>query len=149
MGKDIKSAINEKLSELARKNLELQSECEKANKRADSILDEALCEFLTVLDTFERAEQYIEEHELDKDEDGSKAIKRLLNAKKKAMFVLDKYNVKKMVFENNMSVPDWCSITDTEPDSSRQNGEIVSIEKNGYLRDDRLLRSAEVIIIKN
>ncbi len=149
MGKDIKSAINEKLSELARKNLELQSECEKANKRADSILDEALCEFLTVLDTFERAEQYIEEHELDKDEDGSKAIKRLLNAKKKAMFVLEKYNVKKMVFENNMSVPDWCSITDTEPDSSRQNGEIVSIEKNGYLRDDRLLRSAEVIIIKN
>ena len=149
MGKDIKSAINEKLSELARKNLELQSECEKANKRADSILDEALCEFLTVLDTFERAEQYIEEHELDKDEDGSKAIKRLLNAKKKAMFVLEKYNVKKMVFENNMSVPDWCSVTDTEPDSSRQNGEIVSIEKNGYLRDDRLLRSAEVIIIKN
>ena len=149
MGKDIKSAINEKLSELARKNLELQSECEKANKRADSILDEALCEFLTVLDTFERAEQYIEEHELDKDEDGSKAIKRLLNAKKKAMFVLEKYNVKKMVFENNMSIPDWCSVTDTEPDSSRQNGEIVSIEKNGYLRDDRLLRSAEVIIIKN
>ena len=149
MGKDIKSAINEKLSELARKNLELQSECEKANKRAESILDEALCEFLTVLDTFERAEQYIEEHELDKDEDGSKAIKRLLNAKKKAMFVLEKYNVKKMVFENNMSIPDWCSVTDTEPDSSRQNGEIVSIEKNGYLRDDRLLRSAEVIIIKN
>ena len=149
MGNDIKSAINEKLSELARKNLELQSECEKANKRAESILDEALCEFLTVLDTFERAEQYIEEHELDKDEDGSKAIKRLLNAKKKAMFVLEKYNVKKMVFENNMSIPDWCSVTDTEPDSSRQNGEIVSIEKNGYLRDDRLLRSAEVIIIKN
>ncbi len=149
MGNDIKSAINEKLSELARKNLELQSECEKANKRAESILDEALCEFLTVLDTFERAEQYIAEHELDKDEDGSKAIKRLLNAKKKAMFVLEKYNVKKMVFENNMSIPDWCSVTDTEPDSSRQNGEIVSIEKNGYLRDDRLLRSAEVIIIKN
>ena len=149
MGNDIKSAINEKLSELARKNLELQSECEKANKRAESILDETLCEFLTVLDTFERAEQYIAEHELDKDEDGSKAIKRLLNAKKKAMFVLEKYNVKKMVFENNMSIPDWCSVTDTEPDSSRQNGEIVSIEKNGYLRDDRLLRSAEVIIIKN
>lgn len=149
MGNDIKSAINEKLSELARKNLELQSECEKANKRAESILDEALCEFLTVLDTFERAEQYIAEHELDKDEDGSKAIKRLLNAKKKAMFVLEKYNVKKMVFENNMSIPDWCSVTDTEPDSSKQNGEIVSIEKNGYLRDDRLLRSAEVIIIKN
>ena len=149
MGNDIKSAINEKLSELARKNLELQSECEKANKRAESILDEALCEFLTVLDTFERAEQYIAEHELDKDEDGSKATKRLLNAKKKAMFVLEKYNVKKMVFENNMSIPDWCSVTDTEPDSSRQNGEIVSIEKNGYLRDDRLLRSAEVIIIKN
>ena len=149
MGNDIKSAINDKLSELARKNLELQSECEKANKRAESILDEALCEFLTVLDTFERAEQYIAEHELDKDEDGSKAIKRLLNAKKKAMFVLEKYNVKKMVFENNMSIPDWCSVTDTEPDSSRQNGEIVSIEKNGYLRDDRLLRSAEVIIIKN
>lgn len=149
MGNDIKSAINEKISELARKNLVLQSEYEKANKRAESILDEALCEFLTVLDTFERAEQYIAEHELDKDEDGSKAIKRLLNAKKKAMFVLEKYNVKKMVFENNMSIPDWCSVTDTEPDSSRQNGEIVSIEKNGYLRDDRLLRSAEVIIIKN
>ncbi len=149
MGKDIKSAINEKLSELARKNLELQSECEKANKRAESILDEALCQFLTVLDTFERAEQYIAEHKLDNDENGSKAIRRLLNAKKKAMFVLDKYNVEEMVFEDNMSIPDWCSVVDTEPDSSRQNGEIFSMEKKGYLRDGRLLRSAEVIIIKN
>lgn len=146
---EVKEAITKKLSDLASENLRLKADCEKLNKRNETILDEALIEFLNVLDTFERAEDYIQKQELDKDESASKAIRRLLNAKKKALFVLEKYNVTKMEFENNISVPEWCSVSDTEPDSSKQNGEIVSIEKNGYLRDGRLLRSAEVVIVKN
>ena len=129
--------------------MELKAKCEEANNKAETILDDALLEFLIVLDTFERAEKYIASQGLEQNEEFSKGYKRLLNAKKKAQFVLEKYNVSQIVFENNMLVPEWCIVADTEPDAAKPNDEIISIEKNGYLRDGRLLRSAEVIIVKN
>ena len=104
---------------------------------------------MTVLDTFERAEQTIKERELDKDETTKKAINRLLNAKKKALGVLEKFNVQKIEFENNKSIEELCEVADTEPDPGRETGDIVSIEKQGYTRHGHLIRPAEVIIVKN
>ena len=98
---------------------------------------------------FERAEQAIKERELDKDDTTKKAINRLLNAKKKALFVLEKYDVKRIEFENNKSVEELCEVSDTEPDPTRETGDIVSIEKQGYKRSEHLIRPAEVIIVKN
>lgn len=146
---DTKEIIAQKLSDLGRENLELKARCDELNKKSETTIDEVLIEFLNVIDTFERAEQYIQKQGLDKDENASKAIKRLLNAKRKALFVFEKYNVKQMVFENNISVPDWCNISATEPDSTKTDGEIISIDRNGYLRDGKLLRSADVVIVKN
>lgn len=145
----VRSEIANKVSELSRENLTLRNQLEEFEKSQDKRIDEIFCEFLTVLDTFERAEQTIKERELDKDETTKKAINRLLNAKKKALGVLEKFNVQKIEFENNKSIEELCEVADTEPDPDRETGDIVSIEKQGYTRHGHLIRPAEVIIVKN
>lgn len=145
----IKKTIEEKISSLLRENLTVKNELEDTIKSQDKKIDGIFCEFLTVLDTFERAEQAIKERELIKDDNAQKAMNRLLNAKKKALFVLEKFNVKKIEFENGHSIEELCEVSDTEPDPSRQNGDIISIEKEGYTRNGHLIRPAEVIIVKN
>ena len=142
----VRSEIANKVSELSRENLTLRNQLEEFERSQDKRIDEIFCEFLTVLDTFERAEQTIKERELDKDETTKKAINRLLNAKKKALGVLEKFNVQKIEFENNKSIEELCEVADTEPDPGRETGDIVSI---GYTRQGHLIRPAEVIIVKN
>lgn len=44
---------------------------------------------------------------------------------------------------------DMCTTVETEPDASRKNGEIISVEKDGYTRNGHLIRRAEVVIVKN
>ena len=145
----VRSEIANKVSELSRENLTLRNQLEEFEKSQDKRIDEIFCEFLTVLDTFERAEQTIKERELDKDETTKKAINRLLNAKKKALGVLEKFNVQKIEFVNNKSIEELCEVADTEPDPDRETGDIVSIEKQGYTRQGHLIRPSEVIIVKN
>ncbi len=145
----IKKELTDKFSDLQRDNVTLRNQLEEFEKNQEKRIDEIFCEFLTVVDTFERAEQAIKERELDKDDTTKKAINRLLNAKKKALFVLEKFDVKRIEFENNKSVEELCEVSDTEPDPTRETGDIVSIEKQGYKRSEHLIRPAEVIIVKN
>ena len=63
--------------------------------------------------------------------------------------MLEKYDVKKIVFDDGMSNDDLCSVTDTEPDAEKPNGYILSIEKEGFTRNGHMLRRAEVVIVKN
>lgn len=146
---DLKKELTDEFSNLQKENLTLKNQLEELQKSQEKRIDEIFCEFLTVLDTFERAEQTIKERELDKDETAKKAVNRLLNAKKKALFVLEKYDVNIIKFENGKSVDELCEVSDTEPDPTRETGDIVSIEKQGYRRAGHLIRSAEVIIVKN
>ena len=146
---DIKKKLAETTASLQRENQTLKNEQEEVVKNHEKKIDEIFREVLTVVDTFERAEQTIQEKGLISDDNAQKAVNRLLNAKKKALFVLEKYNVKKIEFENNHSIEDLCVVTDTVPDDSRQNGDIVEIEKQGYTRDGHLIRPAEVIIVRN
>lgn len=145
----IKTSIINFIASIQKEIVVLKNEKAEAAKQNEKNTDEIFCEILTVLDTFERSEDIIKERELDKDENTSKAIKRLLNAKKKLLFVLEKYNIKEIEFENNKSVEEYCIVTDTETNSTRETGDIISIEKKGFKRNDHLLRPAEVVIVKN
>lgn len=145
----LKNELNNEISGFQREIVTLRNQLEEFEKSQEKRIDEIFCEFLTVIDTFERAELAIKEREMDKDETTKKAINRLLNAKKKALFVLEKYDVKQIEFENNKSVEEFCEVSDTEPDPTRETGDIVSVEKQGYKRAGHLIRPAEVIIVKN
>ena len=147
--KDIKPMIEEKMADSLRQIVTLQNEKEQAEKNHEKELDDIFVEVLTVIDTFQKSETIIKERGLDQEENALKAIKRLLNAKKKALSVLEKFNVKRIEFESGMVDDDLCTTVETEPDSNRKNGEIISIERDGYTRNGHLIRRAEVVIVKN
>lgn len=146
---DIKPTIEEKMADSLRQIVTLQNEKEQAEKSHEKELDDIFAEVLTVIDTFQKSEAIIKERGLDQEENASKAIKRLLNAKKKALSVLEKFNVKKIELDSGMVDDDLCTTVETEPDASRKNGEIISVEKDGYTRNGHLIRRAEVVIVKN
>ena len=144
----IKPLIQEKMAESLNRIVTLQNDKEQMEKNHEKELDGIFAEFLTVIDTFEKSEMIIKERGLDQDENASKAIKRLLNAKKKALSTLEKFNVKKIDLQGVVN-DDLCTTVETEPDSDRKNGEIISVEKDGYTRNGHLIRRAEVVIVKN
>lgn len=142
-------AIENKLSEILKDKKNLSNMIEENQRKKEQFLDEVFLDAISVLDAFSREEKVIEDHDWNQSEDSQKAIKRLLNAKKKLNTMLEKYDVKKIVFDDGMSDDDLCSVTDTEPDADKPNGFILSIEKDGYTRNGRLLRRSEVVIVKN
>lgn len=144
----IKPLIQEKMAESLNRIVTLQNDKEQMEKNHEKELDGIFAEFLTVIDTFEKSEMIIKERGLDQDENASKAIKRLLNAKKKALSTLEKFNVRKIDLQGIVN-DDICTTVETEPDSNRKNGEIISVEKDGYTRNGHLIRRAEVVIVKN
>ena len=141
--------IEKKISEMLRDNKALSNQIEVNKKNEEQHLDDVFLDVISVLDAFSREEKVIEDHEWNRSDDSQKAIKRLLNAKKKLCTMLEKYEVHKISFEDGFSHDDYCSVTDTEPFPDKPNGYIVSIEKEGYVRKGHLLRRAEVIIVKN
>ena len=146
---NVKSTIESRITELSKANLTLRNNNEDIQKKQDKQIDEIFNEFLNVLDTFTRAEKIISERELDKDENAKLAINRLLNAKKKLLNVFEKYDVKQIEFADGKSVDELCAVADNEPDATRQTGDIISIERDGFTRQGHLLRPAEVIIVRN
>lgn len=141
--------IEQQISEMLRNNKALSNQIEDNHRKEEQHLDEIFLDVISVLDAFSREEKVIEDHEWNQSEDSQKAIKRLLNAKKKLNTMLEKHDVKKMSFDDGMSNDDLCSVTDTEPDPEKPNGFIISIEKDGFTRNGHTLRRAEVVIVKN
>lgn len=141
--------IEKKLSDILKKNKTLSLELEENQIKNEKAQDEILLDIISILDVFTKAEKIISDHSWNQSEDSQKAIKRLLNAKKKINTILEKHGIQKISFKDNLSNDDLCIVSDTEPDTEHPNGFILSIEKDGYLRHGKLLRRAEVIIVKN
>lgn len=141
--------IEQQISDMLRNNKALSNQIEDNHRKEEQHLDEIFLDVISVLDAFSREEKVIEDHEWNQSEDSQKAIKRLLNAKRKLNTMLEKHDVKKMSFDDGMSNDDLCSVTDTEPDPEKPNGFIISIEKDGFTRNGHTLRRAEVVIVKN
>jgi molecular chaperone GrpE (heat shock protein) len=141
--------IEEKITELFKENIQLKNEIENMETKFGDERKEIFLNILQILDTFERAELTIRERNFNTSDDSKKSIERLLTAKKKTLSVLEKYGITKIVFENNISVDEYCKIVDVEPDNNHPNNYILSVEKDGYLLNQNLLREAEVIVVKN
>ena len=144
----MENVIDKRLAEILQTVLNQKNEIEDIKKKNADYIKEVFNDFITVLDSFEKAEKRIKERSLDEGESAEQAIKRLLTAKKKTLSVLYKYGVKPIEFENNM-VDDNCEIVETEPNQSKPDGYILSIEKPGYKIKGELLRYAEVITVRN
>lgn len=133
-----------------KKNVDLQNEINELKNEHSLKKKELLLDFIQIIDTFERAETTIKEKGWDQNENCNHAITRLLTSKQRTFSILEKYNVTKMTFVDNLATDNHCKTIDTEPNSKYPNNYIISIEKNGYMIDNVLvLRKAEVIVVRN
>ena len=144
----MENIIDKRLAEILQTVLNQKNEIEHAKKENADYIKEVFNDFITVLDSFEKAEKRIKERGLGAGENAEQAIKRLLTAKNRALSVLYKHGIEPVEFENNM-VDDNCKVVETEPDQSKADGYILSVEKTGYKIKGKLLRYAEVITVRN
>lgn len=131
-----------------RQILDQQHQIEDLLIKHEREIDTIFTDLLTVLDSFDKADERLAElfHE---NKDIEKARKRFVSSRKRLYDILKKNGVTEIQFSNGMATLEDCQISDTEPDSNRPNDTILSIEKKGYRRNGRLLRLADVIIVKN
>lgn len=142
--------ISDIVAQLQKERIDLSNTIEENTKKAERRLDELFLNVINVLDVFHKAEQTIHDHQWDTSEESKKCIGRFKNVEKRLVKLLDENEVQKITFPDGKAIYDLCSIVDTEPDSTQSNDTILSIEKEGYVRkSNRLLRRAEIVVVKN
>ena len=140
--------IESKIQEFQRLILEQDHKIHDLETARERELDTIFQDLLTVVDAFDKADARLAEQYADS-EDVTKARKRFATSKKKLVEILKKNEVEEIQFPNGIANIEDCQIVDTEPDSSNENDTIVSVEKAGFRRKGRLLRLADVIVVKN
>lgn len=143
------SAIETEITRLKQDNLKQKNTIEESSLDHERQIDALVSDVITIIDAFEKAEVKVKEMGLTEDENAQKAIKRMLQPKKMALSVLAKYNVTRIDLDGKPMNADTCIVVDTEPDADKEEGTVLSIEKNGYQRGNRLIRRAEVIIVRS
>lgn len=106
-------------------------------------------EVIRIIDSFELIEDDFKAKGLDKDDIIIKAINRYKTIKKKLLNLLQKSGITKIEFSENRMIVGLCEVVETIADNSKQNDEIVSVVRSGYIRGNELIRPAQVIIVKN
>lgn len=143
------ATIEKEITLIKQENIKLKNNLEESSLSLERQIDALILEVIQVIDAYDKAELVVKERGYNDDETANKAIKRMLQPKKIALSILSKYNVTQIDLDGKIINEDLCTVVDTEPDSTKEDGLVVSIEKNGYVRGDRLIRRAEVIIIRN
>ena len=141
--------VQEEITLLKKENLKKRNDIEELLLDHERQVDALLNDIISIVDVYEKAETKIREMELPEDDNIQRVIKRLLQPKRTALSVLSKHGVSQIDIIGKPLNEDLCTVTETEPDSEKENDIVLSIEKNGYKRGERLIRRAEVIIVRN
>ena len=146
---ELVSEVESEIAQIKKENLQQKNEIEEITLNFERKTDSLLSEIISIIDAYEKAEDKVKELGLEEDEKVQKAMKRLLQPKKVALSVLSKYGVSQIDLLGKILNEDLCTVVETEPDNEKENDTVISIEKNGYVRGERLIRRAEVIVVKN
>ncbi len=140
--------IEDEVTRLHKQNLENINSIEEIKSENEKNLDLIFTDLLSVIDAFNKADNRMAEQYPD-NEVADKVRKRFMTAKKKLIEILNKNGVVEILFPDGMATLRDCEIKETEPNQDLPDNTIISIEKSGYRRKDRLLRLAEVVTVKN
>ena len=141
--------IREEVKRLYEDNMQLNNWISTQEQSSDNQVGEICKDFLQVLEAFEWAETTIHERGLDQSKISTSAIARMLTAKTKLLEVLEHYGVNKVGFPEGEFDAVKAKIVGTEANEEKADGTVLRIVRDGFYRKDRLLRQAEVIVVKN
>jgi len=142
----IEQNIIKNLQEVVKlRNNIVQSDNERHDERKRFFL-----EIISVLDMFENTEEMLANRGMLDHADSQKVMKRYKTIQKGLLRVLENNEVEKIEFSNNKFDLNTCEVADTHADTSKENDDILSIIRKGYIFKKQLvIRKAQVIVIKN
>jgi molecular chaperone GrpE (heat shock protein) len=143
--KELENIIKDNLLTISR----LTNHIEQAEIEKDDWIKEVVLGIIDLVDSFERLEEEVVEKGRNQSADVSKIVKRYHTIHTKLLYFLQKYKITKIEFPDNRLITGVCEVVGTEPDSAAANDEIVSIVQNGYLKENELIRAAQIIVVKN
>ena len=147
---DLFQSLRDEITAIKKENSSLKLEVQEVQQAGQREMKETLKDIISIFDLFERAKTLIAEKGWDASEEGQKVRDRFLNVEKQLIKKLEQHGVKEIPIEIGSVVDDFlCSVCDTEPDLSKENDTIISVEKKGYTYNGAVLRPADVVIVKN
>ncbi len=141
--------LRDEIKRLYEENKNLSSWSSSQIESNDNQVTEICRDFLQVLESFEWAEATIHERGLDQSRISTSAISRLMTAKTKLLEVLEKYGVFKVDFENGVFDATKGKMGGYVADNEKEEGVVANIVKDGFVRKGRILRMADVNVVKN
>lgn len=127
----------------------LKNEVEQKENEKHDLLKEVSLKIIDVIDSFENSVEWVTEKDFDKVEEARKAVSKFKIVHRKLLGLLKNYGVKKIEFPDHRLIVGLCEVVETETDNNRENDEIISIIRNGYIRGKELIRPAQIIVVKN
>ena len=147
--------MNKELSEIKGKItynlkliLELQNNIRSVQIEKEDLMQDFFINIIEIIDAFENKISNLSE-KYSNDEDKLKLINSFEIIRKKIHNILSRYGVTQIEFPNNKLIIGFSKAVGTEPNSSKENDTILSIVKNGYNRGSKIIREAELIVVKN
>jgi molecular chaperone GrpE (heat shock protein) len=128
---------------------ELNNNLEKCQIEKNDLFINYVKDIIEVIDTFEKAEEIINERGLNQQEESKKVINRYTTIQKRLFKILQKRGVSQLQFPENKLIIGFCDVVETEPNPDLENDTIIKVVRNGYIHGKELIREAEVIIVKN
>ena len=110
-----------------------------------------LLELFAILDGFDNLERNIRDKEDTLDKTGRRLVKNVRAIKRKMLRLLRTRHVEPMEINDNMAQMEQCKVVGVQTDPTRENREIISVEKKGYIDTEQntVVRKAEVVTVNN
>ena len=102
-----------------------------------------------VSDSFENVFNNLQAKEESFDKSAKRAMKSFRGIYRKLLRVMNERGVERLEFPKGKAEIGLCKVVDTEEMVDAEEGAIISVVRNGYRREDRILRPAEVITVAN
>ena len=130
--------------------LRIQAELANATKTIPKRIAEGVGRFkrnhflalLDLVDGFDRAAQHFDESSSEWQE-GFASLQRIL------IEILNKAGVKKLDCLGKKFDPNWHEVVSTVPNPELEDGTILDVVRSGWMMDEKLLRAAMVVVVKN
>ncbi|MBP7184159.1 MAG: nucleotide exchange factor GrpE [Saprospiraceae bacterium] len=143
--------MKEQLIELRRRTtkalndiVHLNDELRKTQKELEDTKITFFNDVIDQLDIVEQAERNAILNNVSPDQ----ILEQLLKVKQPLINILNKYNIYKMEYPVNQ-LPECSEIYHTVIDATKPNGALVSIMRDGYARNGKIIRKSVLIVVKN
>lgn len=127
----------------------LKNEVERKENEKYDLLKDISLKIIDVIDSFENINEWIIENQLNTVDETKRAVNRFKIVHTKLLGILKRYGITKIEFPDSRLIVGLCEVLETEADSDRNNDEIISVIRNGYIRGKELIRPAQIIVVKN